>query len=946
MFIKRLFLILLVLFSLKVLHARIFYVDRANGNDNNNGLYETNQSSYNGPKATLRNASWYAVAGDTIQLADGILYGEYENWGCKYGSPTSMKGGKASTQATYDAMGLSETPLGEHVYDPKTWVTVKAKHAWNEPGHEAEGQHTVIDGNNYDRTKGLGISNTRYVKFTGFEIKKTKVSGIDIGAQSHDLIIENMWIHDIANIFIKSTNWAEYSDSQYGRFGILTSSLSYRITINRNVIHDVGRLQPARIHPYTGETLPAQVDPVTGETVSYPHTVIYRDDNTSTPYYLGSNILYHDESNAWERHDHLMYTHGSFQIISNNLMYNSQSGYALKFEVGPGCAAINNTFAYPGLYTYAGIRIFLAGASEYTYDCLVQNNILYGGWTKGILATPEYGKIKLQNNICYENPNSNNAGNGIVYDGSNPDVIIDGNIDLAVGSLGPPFTLSASSPCINAGKNTIQPLEDWRIVFDEDGKLTSTAYYNGTLWVKNSNDPYTVPYSPYDIDNEARDAIYDIGADEYYPTGNQPPEFTSTPVTSVENGSSYSYTATANDPDGDQVVLSSKYSLPSWLTFQPSTGLLTGTANEVETYNITLVANDGQINTEQSFTITTTPVTINTPPVFLSNPPRNSELGDLWSYHINVHDNDLNATDLEITIVNKPNWMTLNDNTGGNGHYQFVATHEYIYLRNNTADTTTVNNFQVKYGDSIIIPDFNLNSSSTWETYTADPRYSAVKIDQNTFHSMNDAQSGGFFSNGLTIGNKYTVDFETDNPNCQIANGIVTQDRWYLSGSPILSGVPSESDIGDHTVKIQVSDGVNTTTQEFTVTVGAEPNNQPLFNLIKQVEIISSDSTTQAVTISIGESELITIVFLQERIFEYTISATDSDDDPLSYEVEGTLPEWISFNDNNNDSFTITGAPLTLFSSFNITVKVTDGKSTTSQIFKIIPFTVSAEPTE
>ena len=82
---------------------------------------------------------------------------------------------------------------------------------------------------------------------------------------------------------------------------------------------------------------------------------------------------------------------------------------------------------------------------------------------------------------------------------------------------------------------------------------------------------------------------------------NQEPVFTSTPITS-NNGSAYSYTLTATDPDipyGDEVDIDLFSTLPSWLTYTPGapgsgTGVLSGTPppGTCASYTIEFIAED------------------------------------------------------------------------------------------------------------------------------------------------------------------------------------------------------------------------------------------------------------------------------------------------------------------------------------------------------------------
>ena len=87
---------------------------------------------------------------------------------------------------------------------------------------------------------------------------------------------------------------------------------------------------------------------------------------------------------------------------------------------------------------------------------------------------------------------------------------------------------------------------------------------------------------------------------------NVAPVITSTAVTSVDEDSLYTYTLTATDSDVDDTLTFSGQTIPSWLEFDPETGVLSGTpANEnVGPHNVTLQVSDGTADVEQSFTIT------------------------------------------------------------------------------------------------------------------------------------------------------------------------------------------------------------------------------------------------------------------------------------------------------------------------------------------------------
>ncbi len=97
---------------------------------------------------------------------------------------------------------------------------------------------------------------------------------------------------------------------------------------------------------------------------------------------------------------------------------------------------------------------------------------------------------------------------------------------------------------------------------------------------------------------------------------NDAPVITSTPPTVVNEDQAYSYTLTATDVDAGDTLTLSATSLPAWLSFDPATGLLSGTptANEIGSHAVVLSVTDGTATVNQSFTVTV--LSVNDPPSF------------------------------------------------------------------------------------------------------------------------------------------------------------------------------------------------------------------------------------------------------------------------------------------------------------------------------------------
>jgi hypothetical protein len=80
-------------------------------------------------------------------------------------------------------------------------------------------------------------------------------------------------------------------------------------------------------------------------------------------------------------------------------------------------------------------------------------------------------------------------------------------------------------------------------------------------------------------------------------TSNRAPTISGTPPTSVTAGQTYRFQPSATDADGDVLTFSIK-NRPSWATFSPTTGRLSGTpsSSQVGTYsNIVISVTDGKV---------------------------------------------------------------------------------------------------------------------------------------------------------------------------------------------------------------------------------------------------------------------------------------------------------------------------------------------------------------
>jgi len=172
---------------------------------------------------------------------------------------------------------------------------------------------------------------------------------------------------------------------------------------------------------------------------------------------------------------------------------------------------------------------------------------------------------------------------------------------------------------------------------------------------------------------------------------NSPPVITSTPPATVLEDALYSYTLTASDPDGDPLTFSVVGVLPSWLNFDPATGVLSGTpANaDVGLHNVVLQVFDGTETVTQAFTIEV--INTNDAPVITSSPDLSVNEDEPYNYTLTATDEDVGDV-LVFSAVSIPAWLSFDSATGvlsGTPTAAEIGTHAVVLAV--TDGTATVN---------------------------------------------------------------------------------------------------------------------------------------------------------------------------------------------------------------------------------------------------------------
>jgi hypothetical protein len=145
---------------------------------------------------------------------------------------------------------------------------------------------------------------------------------------------------------------------------------------------------------------------------------------------------------------------------------------------------------------------------------------------------------------------------------------------------------------------------------------------------------------------------------------NRPPTISGTPPSAVTQGSPYTFTPSASDPDGNALTFSIA-NKPVWATFSTATGALTGTpaaANVGTTSNIVITVGDGSLSASLAAFSITVSAPANRAPTISGTPSTAVMQGTAYAFTPTASDPDGNS--LTFSIANKPAWASFNTGSG------------------------------------------------------------------------------------------------------------------------------------------------------------------------------------------------------------------------------------------------------------------------------------------
>jgi fibro-slime domain-containing protein/RHS repeat-associated protein len=317
-------------------------------------------------------------------------------------------------------------------------------------------------------------------------------------------------------------------------------------------------------------------------------------------------------------------------------------------------------------------------------------------------------------------------------------------------------------------------------------------------------------------------------------TGNDAPEFQTSPLTRVNLGETYSYRAHATDPDGDPIL----YELATYqegMRLDRVTGLLTWTPTRAQlggSFDVAIKASDGRgLFDVQVFEVDVVRLS-NADPEFQTNPVMMARAGSLYLYDADAVDADGDPITYDLSLA--PSGMVVHPTTGVVAwvpRADQVGTYDVILRARDGQGGVVLQSYRI-----VVAPP-----NRAPEITSTPPAPALVGL---TYHYQVTARDRD--DDNLT----YTLDGSPpEGMEINTSTGLLT---WTASV------------VGTYPIRVRVSDPFGgSMIQMFDLPVMADPGNR-------------------APTI---ESEARTTI-RADRLYLYQIQATDLDNDPLTYSVQ------------------------------------------------------------
>ncbi|BDX07600.1 hypothetical protein MACH26_31210 [Planctobacterium marinum] len=231
-------------------------------------------------------------------------------------------------------------------------------------------------------------------------------------------------------------------------------------------------------------------------------------------------------------------------------------------------------------------------------------------------------------------------------------------------------------------------------------------------------------------------------------SSNSAPTISGNPATTAASGVQYSFTPSASDVDGDDLLFSI-VNKPSWASFNPNSGRLRGTPVKDDAglfTDIVIRVTDGvnDVVALPEFTIEVT--SQNSAPVITGTPRTTVTQGTVYLFSPSASDADGDA--LTFSVSNLPDWLALNEQTGSiTGTPQEEDVGDYTNIELSVSDgneQTSLPSFAISVVSSNTAPVATNSEVSTSEDKSVTIIANAVDENQDelTFTIINPPLNG------------------------------------------------------------------------------------------------------------------------------------------------------------------------------------------------------------
>lgn len=379
-----------------------------------------------------------------------------------------------------------------------------------------------------------------------------------------------------------------------------------------------------------------------------------------------------------------------------------------------------------------------------------------------------------------------------------------------------------------------------------------------------------------------------------------PPSISGTPDTTVVANNQYSFRPGASDTAGDSLTFSIE-NLPSWATFNTTSGLLSGTpspSNVGDYQSITISVSNGKAIAQlPSFSIQVMPPPAapppppptNAPPTITGTPAASVQAGSHYAFQPSAADAD--SDNLTFSATGVPSWASLNPTTG------------LLSGTPSSNDVGTYANIVVSVSDGTTLVSLSAFTITVTALPPAPPPYKPPTITGTPATLVQAGQTYSF------------QPVATDAAGTALTFSIANGPAWgnFNPTTGHLSGTPTTANVGTYSnIIISVSDGkTSVSLPTFSIQVTPPPAPPPTI------------SGTPATQVQAGAH------------YSFTPSVSDPSGKVLSFAIQN-LPRWASFSIASGQ---LSGTPASsdVGSYANIVISVSDGTLNAA----LAPFTIT-----